>query len=248
MTNPKIVFFDIETSPNVAYTWRVGYNINLTPDNIVKERRIICICWKYAGQKTVHHLTWDKDHCDKKLLKEFGNVLREADVAIGHNGDKFDLKWVKTRNLIHKLPPLTNVTTMDTLKLARSNFNFNSNKLDYLCKILEIAPKLDVSYSLWTKVMDGDKTALNNMVTYCKQDVCSLEECFNVLRPYVDKMPVHLGVLIGQGRESCPSCGSTHLQRRGFTTTRAGRYQRLACMSCGHWHRSSKMHKEVKND
>ena len=45
----KRLFFDIETSPNIGFFWSSGYKINIPFENILKERAIICIAYKYQG-------------------------------------------------------------------------------------------------------------------------------------------------------------------------------------------------------
>ena len=93
----KRLFWDIETSPNVVLSWRVGYDLNIAQDNIIKERAIICIGYKWEGDKQAHVIHWDKNQCDKAMLKKFLEVAAEADEMVAHNGDKFDIKWFKTR-------------------------------------------------------------------------------------------------------------------------------------------------------
>ena len=39
------LYFDCETSPNIVYSWRIGYKIELSHDSIIEERRIICISY-----------------------------------------------------------------------------------------------------------------------------------------------------------------------------------------------------------
>jgi len=242
---PKIMFYDLETSPNVGMFWRPGHKVSLTHDNILQERRIICVAYKFQGQKKVHQIRWDKNQCDKKLVEKFGEILRSVDVAIGHNGDAFDLKWVKGRALYHGLPPITNVQTIDTLKLVRQNFNLNSARLDYLAQYLFEDKKLSTDYGLWKKVMLGDKKALNYMVKYCKKDVVLLEEVYEKLLPYCDRTPVNLGILQGKTRDDCPMCGSQGI-KYGFKTTRVGKYQKFQCKQCAHVWADSRMKKEVK--
>lgn len=235
------MFFDIETSPNVVYSWRIGQKVNLTTDNIIEERRIICICWKYLGEDTTYYLTWDKNQNDKEMLREFGKELESADVAIGHNGDAFDLKWVKTRNLMHKLPPLTNITTIDTLKLSRRYFNFNSNKLDYLGEALGLGRKTETGgYSLWLGCLDNDKKSLDKMVDYCCNDVVLLENVYKQLLPYVDRTNFHAGYHMTGDLNSCPSCGSCATIKYGHVRTRTGIFTKRQCKDCGHVFKSSK--------
>ena len=44
----------IETSPNIGMFWTAGYRQTISPDNIIKERAIICICYKWADEEQVH--------------------------------------------------------------------------------------------------------------------------------------------------------------------------------------------------
>jgi len=138
----KRLFFDIETSPNIGLFWTAGYKQNISHENIIKERAIICICYKWAGEDEVHSLTWDKNQNDKKLLEQFIKILNDANEIIGHNGDRFDLPWIRTRCLYHRIPIFPNYTTLDTLKNSRSKFKFNSNKLDYIASFLGLGKKI----------------------------------------------------------------------------------------------------------
>ena len=77
MEKVKRLFWDIETSPNVGLFWKSGYRITIPPENVLVERAIICIAYKWEGQKTIHYLKWDDKQSDKKLCKEFiGPVAR----------------------------------------------------------------------------------------------------------------------------------------------------------------------------
>jgi len=238
------MFLDIETSPNIVSSWRVGFKINLTPDNIIKEREIICVCWKWAGKKEVHSLDWGSKMNDKSLLKKFIKELDKADVAIGHNGDKFDIKWLKTRILHHGLDPITNIQTIDTLKLARNNFYLNSNRLDYIARFLGVGSKMETGgFSLWKDACNGSKKALNKMVKYCKQDVIILEKVFDKIKAHSNNMPVHMGVINNDSRLDCPQCSGKAIFY-GYTTTRAGKYRKRKCTKCSHVWRHFRMVKD----
>jgi predicted PolB exonuclease-like 3'-5' exonuclease len=232
---PKLMFFDIETSPNVVYSWAVGRKINLSYDNIIEERRVIMISYKWAGEKKVHRLTWNKKQCDKAMIRKFIKEAKKADAVIGHNGDRFDVKWIKTRALMHDLEPLNNIQTIDTLKLARGNFNFNSNRLDYLGQVLCGDRKVSTGgFQLWVDVMAGMQSALNKMGKYCDQDVVLLEKVYNKIKPHVKNLPVHIGTLKGKGRLSCEACGSsrTHANRE-YPTKTQGIKKVITCQDCG---------------
>lgn len=242
----KRLFFDIETSPNIVTSWNVGRKISLTPDNIIKERAIICICYKWEGEKTIHSLQWNKGE-DKAMLQKFIKVMNEADEVMGHNSDNYDVKWVRTRCVKHGIPMFPDYQQVDTLKLARGGFRFNSNRLDYIAKFLGVGQKIKTSYSLWTDIVfKNSKAAMDEMVRYCKMDVQVLENVFKKLQPYV-KHKTHVGVLLGKSSHSCPECGSIKSISNGQRITASGlKKQRLHCQDCGKYYSISILKKDEK--
>lgn len=180
----KRLFFDIETSPNVVFSWRIGNKINLSHDNIINERAIICICWKWEGEDKVNSLQWNKGE-DKEMLKKFAIIMDSADEVIGQNSDKFDIKWLRTRCILHNIPISAKFNSLDTLKMARQGFNFNSNKLAYMGDFLGVGNKIHTEYNLWKDIcLHHSKEAMNKMIDYCKQDVVVLENVYQKLKPF----------------------------------------------------------------
>jgi len=234
-TNRRRLFFDIETSPNVVLSWRTGYELTIPHDNILEERAIICICWKWEGEDKVNSLTWDRRHCDKKMLKEFVKIINSADEAIGHNSDRYDLKWLKTRCLYHRIPMYPNYTTLDTLKMAKGQFLFNSNKLDYIAKFLGFGGKMETGgFDLWKAiVLDSCKESLNKMVAYCKKDVILLERVYQELRTYSPHKFNYATAYGGECRD-CPNCESVRTHVSKTKTTAVGAVKRqMQCNDCG---------------
>lgn len=226
------LYFDIEVSPNVVTSWNVGYKQKIDYQNIVKERAVICICWKWDGSKKVHSLSWDKNLSDRNMLIEFMQVANEADELVGHNGDSFDIKWLRTRCLVHGISMFPSYTSLDTLTKARSGFRFNSNRLDYISQFLKVGGKTKTDYSLWTNVCNGDRKALAEMVKYCANDVLILEKVYKKMAPYIVNK-IHHGALHGNGRCSCPECASKKVKLSKVRTTTTGikKYQ-LQCDEC----------------
>lgn len=205
------LYVDLETCPMIAYTWRVGNRISLSHDNIIADPRIICIGYKWEAGP-VKALTWDKDKCDKAMLSQFMKVLLEADEVIAHNGDRFDVPWIRTRCAFHRIHIPHQLPTVDTLKQARSGFRFPSNRLDYLGKYMGVGRKVETGgFGLWKSVMDGDRKALRDMVEYCKRDVELLQEVHHTLYAYA-KPTTHVGVAVGGYKHWCPSCGSDNVK------------------------------------
>ena len=236
-TSRKRLYFDIETSPNIGLFWSAGYKQNIDYSNIIKERAIICICYKWEDDKEVYSLQWDKNQDDKKLLQEFVKVANQATELVGHNGDKFDLPWIRTRCVYHQIEMFPRYTTIDTLKVSRAKFRFNSNRLNYIAQYLGIGQKIKTEFNLWKDiVLNKDKTAMDKMIKYCKKDVILLEKVHKLLSVHIEAKS-HYGVLFGQDRGSCPECGSDELIIKQRRTSASGlkkiTYQ---CKVCNKYH------------
>lgn len=229
----KRLYFDIETAPNVGLFWQAGYKQKIDYDNIIKERAVICIAFKWEGEE-VNALTWDKKQDDKRLLKEFIDIANTATELVAHNGDKFDLPWIRSRCIFHRIPMFPEYQTIDTLKIARTKFRFNSNRLDYIAKYLGIGGKLETGFGLWKEiVLNKCPESLSKMVEYCKQDVILLEKVYEELSKHVYSK-THYGVVYGEGRGTCKNCGSDELVRHKIKVTAAGtRYVQYQCKTCG---------------
>lgn len=230
------LFADIETSPNVGFFWEPGHQISISYDNIIRERAVICIGYKWEGESQVHTLTWDARQNDKAMLREFAKVIAEADEVIAHNGDRFDWKWLRTRCLKHGLPLFREVKTVDTLKIAWSKFRFNSSRLDYLAKFLGIPGKPATGFGLWKRVIAKDAAALKQMVSYCAGDVLMVEAVYKKLVPAA-KPATHLGVFQGKPVWSCPRCGSTNVRKSKTRVSPSGALQhQMRCNDCGEYY------------
>jgi len=231
----KRLFFDIETSPIVAYTWRVGWKLNIGTDNIIQDWKIICISYGWEDEDKVHTLTWDKNQCDKQMLIDFIKIANTADELVAHNGDRFDIKKIRTKCIYHRIPMFPNYRTLDTLKKAKSGFTFNSNRLDYIAKYLGVGAKLEhEGFNMWVKCIQGDKDALADMVKYCEMDIVVLQDVFLVMQSYI-KQNQHVGTL-NMGRKcDCPSCGSSDVTYLKLNVTSLGTPKRqFECDVCSH--------------
>jgi DNA polymerase elongation subunit (family B) len=230
---PKRLFFDIETSPNIGLFWEAGYKKTIHTDNIIKERAIICICYKWQGSNKTYSLKWDSKQSDKKMLEEFIKVANEAHELVGHNGDRFDLAWIRTRCLFHGIDLFPKYDTLDTLKVARSKFKFNSNRLDYISQFLGFEGKIKTSFGMWKDILlKNDKEAMSKMVEYCCEDVVQLEKVYLKLAPHFENK-LHLGMMKGSRKHSCKECGEQEFKISGKRVTAAGYMKvQIQCKGC----------------
>lgn len=231
----KRLYFDIETSPNIATVWGTGRKQWIDYENIIKERAVICIGFKIDGEKQADVLTWDKNQCDRKMLDKFGKLLAGVQECVGHNIDKFDMPWVRSRMLFHGLPPMPQIKTADTLQWSRRYMYFNSNRLDYIATFLGIGCKVRTEFKLWKDVLlkqNDHSHALHMMSEYCKHDVELLEKVWKKLQLYCP-VRTHAGVLNDSEKWSCPRCASENVQRWSRWATAAGTIRnRMRCKDC----------------
>ncbi len=185
----RILIYDLEVSPNIGFFWQTGNRLSIGPDSIIHERAIICIAYKWLGEEKVHCIKWNKGN-DKELCKKFAKVIEQSTHTIAHNGDNFDQKWFMARCIFHGINTSKfTYRKIDTLKIARRLFRFNSNKLDYIGKYLGLGQKKDTGgFQTWKDIVLRNSTkAMSTMVYYCKGDVELLEKVYNKLNKYLPK-------------------------------------------------------------
>lgn len=229
------LFVDIETSPNIALVWRAGYKNFVNADNIVKERAVICVAYKWQGEE-VKVETWNKAQSDKAMIAKVGAVLASADEVIAHNGERFDLPWLRGRALFHGLQSIPIVRIVDTLKWARKYYYLNSNRLDYLGKYLGVGGKLEKfkgNDGSWRRVlMDNDRKELADMAAYCARDIELLEQVWAKLS-VACPAATHAGVVGGGETWSCPRCASHEVFQSKRRVTAKGTPQfQMRCKGC----------------
>lgn len=230
----KRLIYDIETAPNIGLFWSAGYRLDISPEQIIKERQIITVAWKWHGEKKVHALDWGKKQDDRGILEEFMPILNDADESVAHYGDSFDLKWLKTRCLFHRIPALPQYRTVDTKALASKHFLLNSNKLGYISKFIGRKGKLHTDYDLWKKItLENDQKALAYMVKYNKADIVELEAVYDAMAPYVPHN-THVGVLQGLDKWTCPYDGSKNVKKSKTRVTAGGQIKhQMQCLKNG---------------
>lgn len=235
----KILLFDIETTPNLSWTW------GKYEQDVIKfkdEGHLLCFAYKWLGQNI--RFVSERTHGKKGVVKELYKLFNEADVVIAHNGDSFDIKMSRKFFVRHGLPPHKPFISIDTKKLAKRYFRFNSNKLDDLGEYLGLGRKVETGgMDLWFKCMEGDRQAWRLMEKYNRMDVELLEKVYLKLRSW--DSTIHI---INVNNKTCPSCGSTKVQKRGFDFNNGFKYQRFQCSSCGRWSRGNNIERIIDKE
>ena len=232
----NILYFDLESSPILGYAWQM-WEANILA--IEKETGLLSFAYKINDGPT--RVLSVREYTEKEMVKLLHQLFNESDVIVAQNGDKFDIKLANRLFIKYNLPPPSPYKSVDTLKIAKKYFRFDSNKLDNLAYTLLGERKLPTDMALWLDCMKGDVSALRKMERYCKQDVDLLYKVYHKLRAWHTGHPN--SNVYNETTHKCPVC-SGNTQKRGFMYTRVGKYQRHQCTSCGSWSKGIKVNVE----
>lgn len=236
---PRILLYDIENTPTVVTTWGLWEQNAI---ETIEEWYLLSYAYKWLGEKETHVVAlpdfkgYEKDKKnDKALCESLHKLFEEADIVIAHNGDTHDQPKSNARFIYHGLTPPSPYKSIDTKKVAKKYFKFNSNSLNNLGTYFNIGNKVENGgIKLWRACMEGDMKAWKLMKKYNKQDVVLLEKVYEKLKPWMTDHP-NIGLMKGD-KDACPNCGGFDVQKRGFNYSRSGKTQRLQCQSCYSWH------------
>lgn len=153
----KTLLFDIETLPVHARIWRPG-------DQVVRHGQLMpgrdhteIICIQYCiNDGPVVVLTRDLDNIKDQLsmIEEFDAIIRDSDIVIGKNSDRFDNKHLNTIRMLENGKPMPDWIryTDDLEKQMRKYFNLPSNSLDYISYKLGFGGKNTMIFSVWVDI------------------------------------------------------------------------------------------------
>lgn len=230
---PRIGLFDVETLPLTGFAWQL-WDVNFSPEQVISGTGLLGWAGKFLNDSIVFSdiLTPKeaKVKDDERIAKSCWEFVSKCDILVGHNLIDFDFRVINTYFLKHNLPPLKPIL-VDTLKIAKRNFRFDSNKMQWINKYLGIKQKIETEgFPLWRKCSEGEQEALITMQEYNEGDVLALEDLYYKLRPYIRNINVSL---YNEGDISqCPVCGSENVKEEGTYYTPAGRWFSYRCQSC----------------
>jgi|ERR1051326_980059 hypothetical protein len=231
------LFLDVESSPTTAFTWRL-FDATIPINHIVEPGKVICYSAKWRGDKKLY---FDSVHKSSQndMLEGIHELMSEADVLVHYNGLRYDLPVLNRDFLVCGLPPPPPVKSVDLYQVVKKKFSFVSNKLDWVCKQLNLGSKVsNRGMDLWRGCMANDAKAWVEMERYNRFDTVLLERLYEKLLPWIPAHPNH-GLYDDSDRPVCSNCGSEKMQRRGYSVTTTQRYARYQCQGCGAWARDA---------
>jgi len=231
-SKPRVLILDIETAPLEVFAWGL-YDQNIALNQIKKDWSIMSFAAKWLDKKEVIQVDVSK-HSERRLLNHLWQLLDEADIIIGQNSKKFDIKKINARFILHAMTPPSSYQQIDTRILAKKHFGFTANSLEYmsdkLCKkYKKLKHKKFPGMELWTECLKGNKKAWAAMAEYNIFDVLATEELYKKLQPWDNS--INFNVFYGDKDAHCP-CGSTKFHKNGYAYSSTGKFQRYACVEC----------------
>lgn len=188
---PRVLYLDIERSLMKFWGYerrvRSGY---ISKDCIASEAFIICwaACW--IGESKIKSACVTQKEAlqknDKRILQILWDLIDQSDYVTGHKIDTYDMKKLNNRFLVYEMgTPFGK--SIDTLKLARKHFPFDSNALDYISVSLGGKDKKDIDLDDWIHIVEtGDPATLSKAEKYCRGDVRIGINVFNKFKKQIE--------------------------------------------------------------
>lgn len=241
----RVLTLDIETSPNLAHVWGL-FKQNVSLAQLMESTRVISFAAKWEDESRVFFFS-DFHDGHETMISAAWDLLDQADVVVHYNGTSFDIPHLRREFLLLNLDPPSPFKEVDLLKIIRAEFNFPSNKLDYVTRALGLGGKVShTGHDLWVRcVVLDDPKAWALMKRYNIGDVKITEQLKKRILPWAKGLPNPV-LYTGSDKPVCPKCGKDTLQRRGFAYTEMSEYQRFQCQSCASWSRSVRRDRGVQ--
>jgi len=241
--SPRILVIDIETSPNLAYVWRL-FKENVSLSQLRETGQVISFAAKWHGEKRIEfHSDFDFSTNEfgghEAMVRRAWELMDEADMIVHYNGTTFDIPHLNREFILLGLTPPSPHKNIDLLTTARKRFRFTSNKLDHVAQQLGIGAKVKhIGFDLWRLCMAGDPAAWRLMRKYNRGDVVITDALYEKFLPWIGSHP-HYAMFVETktGFENvCGRCGG-RLTRQGRAYTAVGVFQRYQCVKCKSWSR-----------
>ena len=236
---PKILFYDLETSPLLAYIWRCGEQFvghsQLQKDH--SQYGIICASYCWNDGEPAKTINWGyNEQSTAKVVEQFDKIIKQADMAIGKNSDRFDVKMLNAARMFSGLPgmPEWSKYTDDLEKQMRKHFKLPSQSLDYISAQLGYGGKTKMEMQDWIDIVERNKNGrakLKKMCGYCEKDVEDTRTIWNHCEEHFTPR-FNMGTYL-QKVDVCIRCGSDRINKSGIRALGGTLWQEYRCGDCG---------------
>lgn len=235
---PKVLVLDVESAPLISAMWSMwqkGFGLN----QLQNDWFLLSAAAKWLGNDDVYYEDMRgkvETEDDTHILDMLWKLLDEADILLTQNGIRFDLPKIKARMIMMGYKPFSPVKHIDTLQIAKKEFGFTSNKLEYMTDKLCTVHKKQKhqkfpGFELWAEMLKDNIEAFNECEEYNIDDILSLEELYIKLAAW-DSKHVNFNLYTNENEHVC-RCGSKSVVEDGYAYTGVSKFQRYRCLDCG---------------
>lgn len=250
MSKPKILYYDIETSPLKAWVWQPGKQY-VNHKQLVKDYKqwgIICVTYCWNDGKPAGCIDWGyEEQNTAKVVEEFDEIIKQADHIIGKNNNRFDNKMINAARMFAGLPGMPDWTryTDDLERQMRKYFRLPSQSLDYISDQLGLGGKIKMEFQDWIDIVEKNPNGLksfNKMLKYGKKDVVDTRTLWEKLSEHFE--PKFNSATYYDKSLACVQCGSSNVTKNGTRCAGGVKYQRYHCGDCHRYAGKSSVNRE----
>ena len=227
----NVLYWDLESSLMGTLTFGI-WNQNISGNRITKHSHLLSNSWAFNDEPPQGVRLSPEDVAEGNDLLVVIDTIRaieKSDLIISFNGKKFDVPLLKTRALLHGLPPIKFPPHLDLMQEAKRNFRFPSNSMQNISLYLGEHGKLATSgRNLWERCYhfqnyDDCNDALAQMLEYGLRDIDATRDLHKRLQGWF-KSPVNIGLITkeinGVNTKDnhdllCPHCSSKDVDKIG---------------------------------
>ena len=109
---------------------------------------------------------------DRELVEKCVGILQQCDVAYAHNGERFDMRWLRTACLKYGMS-MPAIKLIDPAAIAWKKYRLGRNSLGAVANFLALGEqKMPVSEEVWRRaLLDDSKDDWATLRARCESDV-----------------------------------------------------------------------------
>jgi hypothetical protein len=238
---PRILWFDMEISPLKAYVWQLGKQVvrHSQLDKDFNQWGIICITYCWNDGKPAQCIDWGYEEQDTaKVVREFDEIIKQADHVIGKNNMRFDNKMLNAARMLNGLPGIPDWVryTDDLERQMRKYFRLPSQSLDYISEQMGLGGKIKMEFQDWIDIVEKNgngRKSFNKMIKYGKKDVEDTRTLWNKLSEHFE--PKFNSATFYDKSLACINCASSNLKKNGTRVSGGIKYQTYICNDCARY-------------
>jgi len=122
--------------------------------------------------------TWPQERDnDRELAVKALSAIAECDIVYAHNGEGFDIKWLRTLAALYEVP-FNERKLVDPCRVAYKKYALQSNSLENMAQFFKLKEqKMPVAKEVWRRaVLRNSPEDWQILRTRCQSDVSVLNE------------------------------------------------------------------------